>query len=118
MYSAVQPDAWTILPNQAKPSRQAGAFGATKLKTFSNFLDGESVDHYPHATKTGASPTSQERGCSPLFRGITSAITDAIRLDGSCPLHFHNGPHSPNCGRAGVCRPINQGLIRPGGGAR
>ena len=118
MHPAVKPDACTILTNQAEPTRQAGAFGATKLKTLSNFLDGESVDHSPDATKTGVSTTSQEGGCSPLFRGITCAITDAIRLAGSCPIHSYGGPHSPNCGRACVCRPRNQSNIRPGGSAR
>jgi len=45
MHPAVEPDTWTILTNQAEPPRQAGAFGATKLKALSNFLDGESVYH-------------------------------------------------------------------------
>jgi hypothetical protein len=45
-------------------------------------LDGESVYHSLDATQPGVSPTSQEGGCRPLFRGVTSAITDAIRLAG------------------------------------
>lgn len=45
MHPALNPDTYTILTNQAEPSRQAGAFGATKLKALSDFLDGESVYH-------------------------------------------------------------------------
>jgi len=119
MHPAVEPDAWTILANQAQPPRQAGAFGATKLKTLSNLLDGESVDHSLDATQTGVSTTSQEGGCRPLFRGITSAITEAIRLGESGAIPWSGGPYSPDCGRACVCRPLlDQSGVRPGGGTR
>ena len=118
MHSAVKPDALTILTNQAEPARQTGAFGATKLKALSNFLDGESVYHSLDATQPGMSTTSQEGGRWPLFSGITSAITDAIRLAGSGTVPCSGGPHSPNCGRAGVRHPVNQSSIRPDGGTR
>ena len=119
MHPALNADAYAILTNQAEPSRQAGAFGATKLKVLSNFLDGESVYHSLNATHTGMSITSQEGGCWPLFSGITSAITDAIRLAPRDTVSCSGEVHSPNCGRACVCRPgLDQGGIRPGGGTR
>ena len=71
MHTAVKPDAQTVLANQAEPTRQAGAFGTTKLKALPYFLYGESVDHCPDATHTGVSKTSQEGGRWPLFRGVT-----------------------------------------------
>ena len=80
MHTAAKTDALTILTNQAESTRQAGAFGTAKLKALPDFLDGESVDHCLDVTHTGAGKTSQEGGWLPLFRGITSAITDGIRL--------------------------------------
>jgi hypothetical protein len=118
MHSAVKPDALTILTNQAEPARQAGAFGATKLKALSNFLDGESVYHSLDATQTGTSTTSQEGGSWPLFCGITSAITDAIRPAGCATVPYSGGPYSPNCRWACVCHSVNQSPVRPDGGTR
>jgi hypothetical protein len=80
MHLAVKPDAWLVLTNQTESTRQARAFRAAKLKALSNFLDRESVDHSLDATHTAVSTTSQKGGCWPLFRGVTSAITNAIRL--------------------------------------
>lgn len=119
MHPALHSDAYTVLTNQAEPSRQAGAFGATKFKALSNFLDGESVYHSLDVTQTGVSTTSQEGGCWPPFRGVTSAITEAIRLASCGAIPCSGGPYSPNRGRACVCRPrLNQSGFRPGGGPR
>lgn len=119
MHPALNPYAYTILTNQAEPPCQTGAFGATKLKVLSNFLDGESVYHSLDATQACVNTTSQEGGCWPLFRGVTSAITDAIRLADCGAIPCSSGPYSPNCRRACGRRPfLNQSGIRPGGGTR
>jgi len=119
MHPAVEPDARNILTNQAEPPRQAGAFGATKLKALSNLLDGESVYHSFDATRSGVSTISQEGGCWPPFRVVTSAITDAIRLAVVCAIPCTGGPYSPDSGRDCVRRPLlNQSGIRPGRGTR
>jgi len=54
----------------------------------------------------------------PLFCGITSAITDAIRLAGYGTVPCPSGPYSPNCRRACVCDLVNQSPVRPDGGTR
>jgi hypothetical protein len=81
MHKAVKANVWLVLTNKAEPPCQAGAFGAAKLKTLSYFLDREPVDHCIDATYLRRTTTSQKGGWLPLFGGITSAITNAIRLD-------------------------------------
>jgi hypothetical protein len=62
------------------------------------------------------SPASDRMSPLTIFRGITSAITDAIRLAGSGTIHCSHGQDSPRCGRDCVCHPRNQSSIRPSGG--
>jgi hypothetical protein len=58
MHPAVKPDVRGILTNQAKPTRQTGALGATKFEPLSNLLDSESVYHISMLHKHARSPYS------------------------------------------------------------